>query len=151
MKPSIEIMPYCTVVYMRQIGPYGHENGLLMEKFKDWVEANNLLDQKSSIFGIAQDNPLLTAPEDCRYDACLIVPNGFVTDVEEVKIGHLSGGKYAVFKIAHTAKAVQKAWNEFPFVLAEQGFKHDETRPALERYSLEFIEKNFCELCVPVR
>ncbi|MCM3217888.1 hypothetical protein M3612_25790 [Niallia taxi] len=53
MNPSIEIMPSCTVTYMRQIGPYGPENRRLMEKFKGWLDANNLLEQKSSIFGIA--------------------------------------------------------------------------------------------------
>ncbi len=151
MKLRIEIMPSCTVAYMRQIGPYGLGNGQLMEKFKGWVKADNLLNQKSSILGIAQDNPLLTAPEDCRYDVCLIVPNGFVAEAEEVKIGHLSGGKYAVFKLAHTAEAVQKAWDEFPLVLDAQGFKYDESRLVLERYSLELIEEHFCELCVPVR
>ncbi|MGG4467096.1 GyrI-like domain-containing protein [Paenibacillus alvei] len=151
MKLRIENMPSCLVAYMRQIGQYGRRNEQLMKKFKGWLKANNLLNQKSSILGIAQDNPLLTAPQDCRYDTCLIVPQGFVTDREEVKTGHMSGGKYAVFKIAHTAEAVQKAWVEFPLVLDEQGLKHDETRLVLERYSLELVEEHYCELCVPIR
>lgn len=151
MNPSIEIMPSCTVTYLRQIGPYGPENRRLMEKFKGWLDANNLLEQKSSIFGIAQDNPLLTAPEACRYDVCLIVPQGFITDDKEVKLRGMSGGKYAVFKITHTAEAVQRAWDEVFLVLDAFGFKLDKTRPVLERYSMELVERHYCELCVPVR
>ncbi|MCM3217889.1 GyrI-like domain-containing protein [Niallia taxi] len=74
-----------------------------------------------------------------------------MTDDKEVKLRGMSGGKYAVFKITHTAEAVQRAWDEVFLVLDAFGFKLDKTRPVLERYSMELVERHYCELCVPVR
>jgi DNA gyrase inhibitor GyrI len=52
-----------------------------------------------------------------------------------------AGGKYAVFPVAHTIEAVQKAWSEIFFQLPIQSHHFDLSRPILERYSSEMINK----------
>jgi DNA gyrase inhibitor GyrI len=47
------------------------------------------------LFGIAQDNPAATKPEDCRYDACIAIPENLrITNDNKVTTSLLPGGKY---------------------------------------------------------
>ncbi|MNI84330.1 DNA gyrase inhibitor [compost metagenome] len=105
----------------------------------------------SVILGIAQDNPAWVKPENCRYDACMVVPEDCCVHSDEVSMGNISGGSYAVFKIPHTAEAVQKAWADIFMELKNRGLRLDETKPILERYTVELINKHYCEICVPVQ
>ncbi|MNO32144.1 DNA gyrase inhibitor [compost metagenome] len=150
MNVNIEEIPSCKIVYMRQIGPYGIANSQLMDKFKCWVQSNSVTNSLSVILGIAHDNPAWVKPENCRYDACLVVPEDYCVHSDEVSVRNISGGSYAVFKIPHTAEAVQKAWDDIFMEVKRRGFSLDETRPILERYTVELINRHYCEICVPV-
>lgn len=150
MNITIENMPVYRIAYVRQMGAYGINNGVTMEKLKEWAKSNDLLSEDSIIFGIAQDNPGTTKPESCRYDACIVVANDYVITDDYVSEGNMAGGKYAVFKIDHTAEAVQKAWNDIFSILSSRGFQLDETRPIIERYNVKLVNNHQCEICVPV-
>ncbi|OKP76028.1 DNA gyrase inhibitor [Paenibacillus sp. P3E] len=150
MKVTIENIPSCTIVYMRQIGPYGIANSQLMDTFKRWAASTSIFNTMSVILGIAQDNPAFVKPEHCRYDACLVVPEDYCVQSDEVSLGSISGGSYAVFMIPHTAEAVQKAWGEIFTELKNRRLSLDETRPILERYSMELVSNHYCEICVPL-
>jgi DNA gyrase inhibitor GyrI len=63
-------------MYMRRTGVYGIENRNLMEKFKQWTKSQTLMNVVTVLLGIAQDNPACTAPENCRYDCCLVTEEG---------------------------------------------------------------------------
>ncbi len=150
MSFKIEKMPSYRIAYIRQVGPYGPDNVQIMEKLKNWAKSNNLFNDKSIILGIAHDNPMTTKPENCRYDTCIVISNDWCVNEGYVNQGNIIGGNYAVFIISHTAEAVQKAWiNIFP-ELSKQGCQFDETRPILERYIVEMVNNNFCEICVPI-
>ncbi|MNI22514.1 DNA gyrase inhibitor [compost metagenome] len=151
MNVNIEEIPSCKIVYMRQTGPYGMANLQLMDKFKGWVESDSVTSSLSVILGIAQDNPAWVKPENCRYDACLVVPEDYCVHSDEVCVGNISGGSYAVFMIPHTAEAVQKAWDEIFMEVKRRGLSLDETRPILERYTVELVNHHYCEICVPVQ
>jgi DNA gyrase inhibitor GyrI len=151
MNIEIEKIPSCRIAYMRRIGPYGTANSQLMEKFKGWVKSNISLDDKSIILGIAQDNPAVVKPEDCRYDVCLVIPDDYCVNSDRVSLGRINGGRYAVFKINHNAEAIQKAWVDMFAELDKQGFRMDEARPILERYIGELVSNHYCEICVPVQ
>ncbi|EPR13417.1 AraC family transcriptional regulator [Ruminiclostridium papyrosolvens] len=150
MNMNIETIPAGSIAYIRQIGAYGAENIRTMEQLKRWAETSNLMNNKTVIFGIAHDNPKTTPPENCRYDACILLADKrFPTD-GNIKHGEISGGKHAVFTVKHTAKAVEQAWgNIFP-ALFESGFLYDATRPILERYTAKKVEQHLCEICVPI-
>jgi DNA gyrase inhibitor GyrI len=150
MKITEENIPSSRIAYMRRVGPYGADNMQMMEKLKQWARANSLLNDESIIFGIAQDNPATTKPENCRYDTCIVITNEYILKDSSVCLGKISGGKYAVFLISHTVDAVREAWAELFPQLSEQHYQLDETRPILERYAASMIKNHFCEICVPI-
>ncbi len=150
MKLTIENIPQLRIAYFRQIGPYGSGNVQTMEKLKAWARSNDLFSDNSVILGIARDDPETTMPENCRYDTCIVVADEISLREGEIGEGIISGGKYAVFQIDHTAEAVQKAWAEIFPELFGQGIQFDGSRPILERYRVQMVNNHSCEICVPV-
>lgn len=150
MDIMIENMPEYRIAYIRQIGPYGMNNVKTMEELKRWAKLNNLLNDESIILGIAQDNPETTKSENCRYDTCVVVSNDYSVTGDTVIEGNIVGGKYAVFKIHHTAEEVRKAWIDIFPELLKLGYQVDETRPIIERYIVQMVNHHHCEICVPV-
>ncbi|MGW8957391.1 AraC family transcriptional regulator [Paenibacillus sp. NPDC055715] len=80
MNMKVETLPKYRIAYVRQIGPYGPANIQAMKKLKKWAEENNLLTESAIILGIPQDNPDTTLPENCRYDACIVISKNFQMD-----------------------------------------------------------------------
>ncbi len=150
MDTNIEMIPSYKIAYIRRTGPYGSENMQIMGQLKSWAREKNLFDENSIIFGIAQDNPQITEPKDCRYDTCFVVSNELKVDNTYIHFGKTAGGKYCVFKISHTADAVQKAWTEIFPELSKRNYKFDGERPILERYAVQMVNQHFCEICVPI-
>ncbi len=150
MNMSIETIPPCSIAYIRQIGAYGENNIQTMEQLKSWAKANNLMDSKTVIFGIAHDDPQTTPPENCRYDVCILLADERFREGGSIQYGKIAGGKYAVFAVKHTAEAVAQAWMEIFPALSKRSCMIDTTKPILERYAAEKVEKHFCEICVPI-
>ena len=150
MDTRTETMQPCTIAYMRRTGAYGIECKAVMEQLKLWAKQTNNLNDDSIILGIALDNPEVTAPESCRYDACLVVSNNFHTDADNVHTRKLNGGKYCVFTVAHTTEAIQQAWSTMFIEISTLEYTLDFSRPIIERYAMKMISKHLCELCVPI-
>lgn len=150
MDITIEKIPAYEIAYIRQIGPYGINNVKTMEELKNWAKFNHLFNNESIILGIAQDNPETTKSENCRYDTCIVVSNNYSVTDGNIRKGNIVGGKYAVFKINHTAEAVQKAWIDIFPDLSMQGYQFDESRLIMERYIVQMVNNHKCEICVPV-
>lgn len=81
-----------------------------MEQLKTWAHLKGLFDENSIILGIAHDNPEIVDIQKCRYDTCFVISNDYCINEGYIMEGSISGGKYAVFLVSHTAEAVQKAW-----------------------------------------
>jgi DNA gyrase inhibitor len=150
MDINIEMIPAYKIAYIRKIGPYGPQNVEVMEQIKSWANEKNLINEDSIILGIAQDNPEITEPKECRYDTCLVVSEEFEANDKNINWGKIIGGRYCVFTINHTADAMQKAWMEIFSELSKANYEFEATRPILERYALKMINKNYCEICVPI-
>ncbi len=147
---KIEYIPPTDIAYFRHTGPYGQGNKETMELLKAWAKDALLLNDESVILGIAQDNPEATAPQNCRYDACLVVPDGFSARDERICLGKLAGGRYAVFSVAHTADAIQEAWSGIFPELHRRGCAVDMEKPVIERYAVKMVSNHKCEICVPL-
>lgn len=148
MNIKVETLPTCRIAYVRQIGPYGPANIEAMEKLKKWAEEKSLLTESAVIFGIPLDNPKTTLPENCRYDASIVISKDYQHD-GSISEGKLSGGNYVIYKIKHTAEDIQQAWTEiFPY-MQNSGYQIAD-KPILERYTGDMIYNDYCELCVPV-
>jgi DNA gyrase inhibitor GyrI len=144
------MIPSYRIAYIRQVGPYGPNNVILMERLKKWADLNGLLNEHSIILGITHDNPEFVEPQKCRYDTCLVISEEYKINDDFIMESRLVGGKYAVFKISHTTEAVQDAWNTIFPELSRNCYQIDLTRPILERYKAELIKNHYCEICVPI-
>ena len=150
MDMKIETIPHLKIAYLRHTGAYGTGNVQTMENLKKWAKSHHLLNDESIILGIAQDNPETTPPENNRYDACLVLPDGDTTRDDCIRFGTIVGGKYAVFTIGHTSQAVQKAWRDIFPELLRKGYQVDPIKPIIERYAAKMVKNHMCEICVPV-
>lgn len=150
MDIQLEMVPEICIAFVRQKGPYGPDNVRAMEQLKQWAQEKQLLTESAILLGIPQDNPETTLPEDCRYDACICLPEGAPED-DAISYGKIPGGTYAIVTIKHTAEAIQKAWAELIPALFNSGHQLDLNRPVMERYIGEMINNHLCQLCFPVQ
>lgn len=73
----LETLQATPIAYLRYTGPYGTAvETFWKETVQPWMVANGL--QDAARYGISHDDPSVTAPERCRYDACVVVPPGAV-------------------------------------------------------------------------
>ena len=143
---KIEEFKDITIAYMRRTGNYGSENKILMEKFKTYLKEKNLLNKNSIILGIALDNPTNTNKDKLRYDVGLIVSGEQNIALNMRKIPN---GKYAIFEIPHTEQSVTAFWSNIQQSVDDLSI--DETKPIIERYSADKVEKHLCEFCIPLK
>lgn len=112
----IEDLPGRRVAYLRLVGPYGPVTiPALWTRFITWIEGRGLLTAESLRLGIAHDSPRDVAPERCRYDACLVVPDDFSPDAV-VSVADLPGCRLGVTDFVGQAADVRGAgdalWTE---------------------------------------
>jgi AraC family transcriptional regulator len=160
--PKKEITMHVTLVdrkpaniaYLRHLGPYGQSvERFWRETYIPWAIMNRM-GAGHPRYGISHDDPSITAPEQCRYDACAEVAPDFVA-VGGAHKATLPGGKYAVLQFRGTVDQVGKAWaallREW---LPSSGMQLD-SRPSFEYYptgaTYDPASGQFdCEICVPV-
>lgn len=148
MKFKIETFPNYRIAYMRRVGQYGPANMEVMEKLKKWAKENNLLNS-AILFAIPLDNPETTPPNQCRFDACIVIPNDFQVD-NSVLERELSGGEYYVYEVKHTTEEIQKAYPAIFQHLQNNNFQIDH-KPIMEKYISDMISHPYCEICVPIK
>ena len=154
MDIQIAELPTVNVAYLRYIGAYGPPIGNFWRKeVGPWIAANSLLGRAR--FGIAHDNPCVTPPDKCRYDACIAVPDDF-EGRGKFNVTMLPGGRYAVAKFHGDPTGIAAAWNGiFGNWLPTSGFQVD-ARPCFEYYAPDF-DHDFktgefrCDICIPVK
>jgi AraC family transcriptional regulator len=141
------------VAYLRHLGPYGEDIARFwQERVYAWLARDGLLDRPR--YGISWDDPGVTAPELCRYDACVEVPADYAA-AGEVLITTLPGGRYAVLAFRGTADGIGDAWSALlRDWLPSTGLQLD-ARPCFEYYpqgkAFDPATGAFeCDICVPV-
>lgn len=150
MNSKVETLPNYRIAYVRQLGPYGQVNVQAMQNLKNWAMKKNLLTESAVLFGIPLDNPQTTLPENCRYDACIVISEDEPIDDDVVNEREFLGGEYVIFTIKHTAEEVQRAWSDIFPAIHSMGF-HPDDKPILEKYSGHMIINDYCEICVPIK
>jgi len=156
MTVGVRTLPVQRVAYMRYVGPYG-PGGIpeLWARFRRWMQARDLGGDASVKLGLSYDDPSITAPEKCRYDACVVVPADFTAD-RWVNLMDVAGGRYAVGAFTGSAHEIEDAWDRvFRGWLPDSGYQPDD-RPCFEVYrgdpAVDAKAGTFrCELCLPVR
>lgn len=148
MQVHTEEIAASPIIYMRRIGAYGEQNFKIMQDMKNWIKTHNLWNENGIMYGIAQDNVVVTPPEQCRYDVCFVTEQTF--DDSTIHNGVLPSGEYLVFEILHTVDEVKSFWGSIGDILTKEKRQIDESRPILERYQFALVENGYCEFCIPI-
>lgn len=146
-------MPPTPVAYFRHEGPYGPPvTRFWMERVAPWLAENDLMGRER--YGIAHDDPTITEPSKCRYDACVALDPAVVVSGQPMR-AVLPGGRYACTRFEGTVEQIDAAWQRvLGGWLPGSGLQLD-ARPMLEHYP---VDAGFdaatgvfdCKLCVPV-
>ena len=154
MKVKVVDFPATRVAYLRNVGPMGATVGAFWrETVLPWLAANGLSDQPR--YGMALDDPAVTAPDKLRYDACVEVPDDFIA-TKPAAITVLPAGRFAVRAFKGTPATITEAWNEvFRDWLPSSAMQID-PRPCIEYYPAKLpVDMRTgafeCELWVPVK
>lgn len=155
MNVTVKSVPGYRLAYMRYVGPYGTQ-GIpeLWVRLKRWAEPRDLWTPERLCLGIAHDNPGVTAPEKCRYDAGIVIPADFQPDAQ-VNVIDVPGGRFAVAPFEGTGTDIGPSWDGvFCDWLPQSGYQPDD-RPCMEAYQGEAWDERTgfvrCELWTPVR
>ena len=154
MHVKVVDFPSTRVAYLRNMGPLGTTVGAFWgNTVFPWLAANGLADKPR--YGIGLDNPTVTPPEKCRYDACVEVPEGFVAK-KPAGITVLPGGRYAVRSFEGTAAMISDAWNQVLRDWLPSSAMQMDARPMIEYYrggsTVDPKTGVFeCELWIPVK
>ncbi len=153
MNVRLESLQPVTIAYLRHWGPYGAPvNQFWQETVFPWMRANSLVGAPR--YGISHDDPSITVPARCRYDACVEVPADTVLTGQAMRTT-LPGGRYAVTDYAGAAADIGEAWSALLREwLPASGLQLD-GRPAFEYYPRDAAcdpqtGALTCEICVPV-
>lgn len=141
------------IAYHRLTGPYGPQIGRFWrETVAPWMVTNNLIGRER--FGIGLDDPGVTRPDRCRYDAGVVSPRG------EVLSGNphrkvIPGGRYASMSYEGDGSGLPQAWESLlRDWLPKSGLQLD-SRPFFEHYPTDGYYdartgKFSCNLCISV-
>ena len=154
MDVQIKQLPGYHVAYLRYIGPYGPGVSQHWAKFRRWAKARDLVKKETATLGISHDDPSITPPEKCRYDACVTVPADFKPEAG-VNLADIPGGKYAVLRFAGSGREIGPAWTSiYRDWLPDSGYQPDD-RPCFELYEERHQCQSgggfACDICIPVR
>jgi AraC family transcriptional regulator len=141
------------VAYLRYTGPYGPKVGQFwMKKVAPWMEAHDFLGRDR--YGISLDDPAVTSPALCRYDACVASPD------DEVLAGDpgrkvIPGGKYACLEFEGTGAEIGAAWESILRDWLPQSGLQLDARPFFEHYPADGRHDArsgvfTCNICVAV-
>jgi AraC family transcriptional regulator len=141
------------ITYLRHVGPYGEPiSAFWQTQVYPWMVTNGLLGQPR--YGISRDDPSVTSPEHCRYDAgCEIADN--VLAVGNAHRTTIPGGKYAALSFKGVVADFEPAWDSLlRDWLPSSGLQLD-SRPMFEYYPTDSTYDPAtgvleCKLCVPV-
>jgi AraC family transcriptional regulator len=94
MEVHVETLQPKRVAFIRHTGPY-REVGATFGRLFAWAGQRGYLSPQSTFLGLAHDDQEVTPPEKLRYDACMVVDEGFAGE-GEVGVQEIAGGEYAV-------------------------------------------------------
>jgi len=153
LKTSIEKFNDIPVAYIRKMGPYGAETcGAAFAELSAWAGPKGLL-ATEKLYGVYWDNPEVTAPEKCRVDACVSIPDQTPTSAP-VSTQTIGGGTYAICHFEMEGNDFHQAWEESYKWLVDSEYEFDE-KPCLERYHCSPEHhpegKWVFDICLPVK
>jgi AraC family transcriptional regulator len=141
------------IAYRRHVGPYGAPiHAFWMNEVAPWMQTHQL--HARPRYGISHDDPSITDPAQCRYDAAVEVDAAFAPGAGAFATT-LPGGRYASMPFFGTSLEIGGAWQALlRDWLAGSGLQLD-ARPCFEYYApdarYEPESGRFaCDIVIPV-
>ena len=156
MNVELKTLPETRVACLRHVGPYagpGIPNA--WQRLAALCEPLGLMEPRRTMFGVCHDDPDLTPPDKCRYDACIEVDASF-RPAGELVLQTIAPGRYACARFAGTSAQVYDGWGRLMREwLPDSGYQVDDRLP-IEVYDKDFVMDAqtgvfACALCLPVR
>jgi AraC family transcriptional regulator len=144
------------VAYARAAGGYRASSEDAWQRLSRWLAERKARRQVKRAFGLFHDNPLATAPELLRYDACVELIAGLDADsAAGIGIQTLAGGTHAVHThigayepVGGMLSQLHREW------VPKQGLAVDYDRPFMVIYLNDPLVTREVhrrtELCIPV-
>jgi AraC family transcriptional regulator len=143
------------VVAVRVIGPYSTSAAKAWEHMSEWLRTSGAMCDDTPGYGLLLDDPRVTAPADCRYEACIPLPAEFGQLPQGFSVKRMPYGTYARARhvggkvgIAPAISNIRTEWT------SKKGLVSDTARPVIEVYidsPCEFpVEQQRIDVCVPV-
>lgn len=156
MEVQLETLPAARVAYLRHVGPYGTPGiPRMWERLMAWADGQGYSDPPRTMYGLSHDSADLTAPEKCRYDACIAVDETFRPQ-GEIGVQAVRGGRYACTVFHGLPTEIHAAWMRlWSDWLPDSGYQADD-RPCIELYGADSTYDTrtgafSCWLCLPVK
>jgi AraC family transcriptional regulator len=163
LQPTLELLmkyqvtladrPAVPIAYLRHVGPYGDAVGQFwQQQFHPWRAQHGL--QNQPCYGIGHDDPHITAPEQCRYDACTEYPADFVLP-RHMLTTTLPAGRHAVMPFEGTPATIGDAWQYLLRDWLPSSGYQIANGPCFEHYTAQAkVDVNTgvfsCDLCIPL-
>jgi AraC family transcriptional regulator len=141
------------LAYLRRVGPYGAPIARFwQQQVAPWMATDGLMGRAR--YGISHDDPSITEPAHCRYDACVEVDAAYVPSGRAL-ITTLPGGRYAVMRFQGTEDDITFAWRRLLGEWLPSSRLQLDMRPCFEFYPMgsrcDASTGGFdCQLCIPV-
>ena len=142
--------PVAYLPYQGELGP--KVNTFWSERVMPWIAELGL--QNQARFGVSHDDPSVANPKQCRYDACVALPEGYVGPRGLLR-GLIPQGIYASSHFVGDAQAITIAWMVMlRDWMPSTGWQLD-ARPCFEYYpsngvSVDAAAPIDCDICLPV-
>lgn len=144
----------CRFAFFRNVGPYGPPLQAVWQKLGQWRKDHGRIGSDDEMLGISHDNPMTTPPDQCRYDAGLVVESTFQPAAD---IGVIDRPAMRVFAVPFEGTsmtigpAIGAAFDEL-FAAGHQ----PAAEPIFERYrGNPMVESKpgvfRCDLCLPIK
>jgi AraC family transcriptional regulator len=107
IKPEIRNLPALNLLTISSLNGYRME--LICKAWNQlygWASARDLITPNSLMLGISLDDPLITAPEKCRYYACISIDQ-MIEPQTPVGFMRVEAAKYVVARVTCTGEQIQ--------------------------------------------
>lgn len=155
---EVKQIPAKRVAYIRHLGEFQGETkkwNMMFEKLITWATANEFIAcPGTDYFTVFRDDLTLGKFESFKSDVCLTVPE-HAKPSQDICIGEIGAGKYAVAYFEIEGKDIAKAWQSiYSEWLPNSGYLPDEGA-SYERYlndpKLHPDNILMVEICIPVK
>lgn len=153
MNAEIREMPEYNVAYIRKLGAYCKETcEPTFSELMQWASPRNYVGP-GKVLAIYWDNPDVTPAEKCRFDACVIIPQGVVPE-GHIYTQTISAGPYAVCHFEVKPENMQQAWEDAFTWFCARGYECND-KPCYKLYHNNAADhaqgKYIFDICIPLK